>query len=460
MDVCRRPDIRSCALIVSLLSSFIPPFMSSSINIALPAIGGEFSLNAILLGWIATSYLLAAAVFMVPFGKLADIYGMKRIFIYGLACHTFASLLAAFSSSSELLIASRILQGIGAAMIFGSGTAILVHVFPLRERGRVLGINASSVYLGLTAGPFLGGLLTEYLGWRSLFLVNVPLGLIPLLIALWKLEGEWAEAREERFDLSGSIIYSFMLVSAMYGFSRLPDPVGLVLVAVALCSLLVLVSHELRAPYPVLDLRLFIQNRVYAFSNLAALLSYSSTFSVGFLLSLYLQYIKGLQPEQAGLILLAQPAVMTLFSPTAGRLSDRIEPRVVASAGMALTVVALLLLSLLDGLSSTGFILACLAVLGLGLALFVSPNTNAIMSSLEKRHYGVGSATLGTMRLVGQVTSMGIAMLVFSIYLGKAEIMPQNYPQFLISMKAAFLISGLLCLAGVFASLARGAVRE
>ena len=231
------------------------------------------------------------------------------------------------------------------------------------------------------------------------------------------------------------------------------------LVAMAVFSLLVLIRYELKAQSPVLDLRLFSQNRVYAFSNLAALFSYSSTFAVGFLLSLYLQYIKGLQPEQAGLILLAQPAVMTLFSPSAGRLSDRIEPRIVASAGMALTVVALLLLSFLDGLSSTGFILACLAILGLGLSLFASPNTNAIMSSLEKKHYGVGSATLGTMRLVGQVTSMGIAMLVFSLYLGKAEILPQNYPQFLLSMKAAFLISGLLCLAGVFASLARGAVR-
>lgn len=459
MDVCRRPDIRSCALIISILSSFIPPFMSSSVNIALPAIGSEFSMNAVLLGWIATSYLLAAAVFMVPFGKLADIYGMKRIFIYGLAGYTISSLLAAFSSSSELLIASRVLQGIGSAMIFGSSTAILVHVFPLKERGRVLGINASSVYLGLTAGPFLGGLLTEYLGWRSLFLVNVPLGLIPLLIALLKLEGEWAEAREERFDLGGSIIYSLMLVSAMYGFSRLQDPEGVVLVATAVFSLLVLIRYELKAQSPVLDLRLFSQNRVYAFSNLAALFSYSSTFAVGFLLSLYLQYIKGLQPEQAGLILLAQPAVMTLFSTSAGRLSDRIEPRIVASAGMALTVVALLLLSFLDGLSSTGFILASLFILGLGLSLFASPNTNAIMSSLEKKHYGVGSATLGTMRLVGQVTSMGIAMLVFSLYLGKAEILPQNYPQFLLSMKAAFLISGLLCLAGVFASLARGAVR-
>ena len=460
MDVCRRPDIRSCALIISILSSFIPPFMSSSVNIALPAIGSEFSMNAILLGWIATSYLLAAAVFMVPFGKLADIYGMKRIFIYGLALHTFASLLAAFSSSSEQLIAFRVLQGIGSAMIFGSGTAILVHVFPLKERGRVLGINASSVYLGLTAGPFLGGLLTEYLGWRSLFLVNVPLGLVPLVVALWKLEGEWAEAREESFDLKGSIIYGLMLVSAMYGFSRLQDPEGVVLIAVAACSLFVLIRHELQAQSPVLDLRIFSQNRVYAFSNLAALFSYSSTFAVGFLLSLYLQYIKGLQPEQAGLILLAQPAVMTLLSPTAGRLSDRIEPRIVASAGMALTVAALLLLSSLDGLSSTGFILVCMAILGLGLSLFAAPNTNAIMSSLEKRHYGVGSATLGTMRLVGQVTSMGIAMLVFSLYLGHAEIMPQNYPQFLLSMKAAFLISGLLCFAGVFASLARGSVRE
>lgn len=460
MDICANSNTKSCVLVIATLTSFLPPFMASSINIALPAIGAEFNMDAVLLGWIATSYLLSAAIFMVPFGKLADIYGMKKIFILGLCIFTASSLLAMVAPSSSILIAARVLQGFGSAMIFGTGTAILVNVFPLRERGKVLGINASSVYLGLTLGPFIGGLLTQYFGWRSLFLVNVILGLVPLALAVWKLQGEWADAREETFDLIGSVIYSLMLVALMFGFTQLPGTVGIALVLAGTLSFILLIKWESRVQFPVLDVNLFLHNRVYAFSNLAALISYSATFAVGFLLSLYLQYIKGLEPDQAGLVLLLQPLVMTFFSPYAGRLSDRIEPRIVATAGMALTFLPVLGLAFLDSETSIIIISISLLVLGLGLSLFTSPNTNAIMSSIERRCYGVGSATLGTMRLVGQVMSMGIAMLVFSVYLGKVEILPENYPQFIDSVQVAFAIFAALCLAGIFASMARGSLRE
>ena len=460
MSVCPSSENRRCALIIATLTSFLPPFMASSINIALPAIGSEFSMDAVLLGWIATSYLLSAAVFMVPFGKFADIYGMKKIFFAGLFIFTASSLVAFFASSSAILIGSRVLQGIGSAMIFGTGTAILVNIFPLQERGRVLGINAASVYLGLTLGPFLGGLLTHYLGWRSLFLVNVPLGLIPLALGLWKLKGEWADARGESFDLTGSAIYSLMLVAFMYGFSLLPDGKGAALVLLGAATFLLLIRWESGVACPVLDVSLFRNNRVYVFSNLAALISYAATFAITFLLSLYLQYIKGLEPDQAGLILLAQPLVMNFFSPYTGKLSDRMEPRLVASVGMAFTFAAVLALAFLGQETSLLFITGCLLTLGLGLALFTSPNTNAIMSSVQPRHYGVGSATLGTMRLVGQVASMSFAMMVFSFYLGEVEILPQYYPQFLEAVRVAFAVFSAVCLLGIYASLARGKLRK
>ncbi|MCX6673912.1 MAG: MFS transporter [Methanothrix sp.] len=460
MKACSSTDIRKCALVIATLTSFLPPFMASSINIALPAIGAEFSMDAILLGWIATSYLLSAAVFMVPFGKIADIYGMKKVFFLGLFIFTASSLVAFFAPTSNILIGARVLQGFGSAMIFGTGTAILVSVFPPQERGKILGINAASVYLGLSLGPFLGGLLTEYFGWRSLFLINVPLGLIPLALGLWKLKGEWAGAREDRFDMVGSAIYSLMLVAVMFGFSLLPAWQGAVLVLVGVATFFLLIRWESGVACPVLDVRLFKKNHVYAYSNLAALISYSATFAITFLLSLYLQYIKGLAPDQAGLIMLAQPAVMAVFSPYTGRLSDKMEPRLVATAGMALTFVAVLAFVFLSAETSLFFIVACLITLGLGLALFTSPNTNAIMSSVEPRHYGVGSATLGTMRLVGQVASMSFVMMVFSLYLGKVEITPQYYPQFLSSVKVAFAVFSALCILGIFASLARGKLRK
>ena len=450
---------KRAALLVATLASFLTPFMGSSVNIALPSIGKEFLMDAVLLNWVATSYLLAAAMFLVPFGKIADIYGRKKIFLYGVSIYTISSFLSAISTSAITLISFRVLQGIGSAMIFGTGVAILTSVFPVGERGKVLGINAAAIYLGLSLGPFVGGVLTQHLSWRSIFLANVPLGLVIIIFAFCKLKGEWAEARGEKFDFIGSIVYGISLATIMYGFSLIPAMSGLWLVLGGIFVLLLFVGWETKAENPVLDINLFRNNTVFAFSNLAALINYSATFAVGFFLSLYLQYIKALSPQNAGLILVSQPVVMAIFSPFAGRLSDKFEPRIIASAGMALSVVSLSLFAFLNQKTALEFVVASLILLGFGLALFSSPNTNAVMSSVERRFYGVASATLGTMRLTGQMLSMGIAMLIFAIYIGKVQITPQYYPLFLTSIKTAFIIFAVLCFAGIFASLARGKVR-
>ncbi len=455
----RDDTLKRVVLLVATLSSFLAPFMGSSINIALPSIGKEFSMNALILSWVATSYLLAAAMFLVPFGKIADIHGRKRIFTYGISIYTLSSFLSAISTSATLLICFRILQGIGGAMIFGTGVAILTSVFPVGERGKALGINAAAVYLGLSLGPILGGFLTQYFGWRSVFLANVVLGLIIMALIFWKLEGEWAEAKGEKFDFIGSIIYGLALIAIMYGFSLLPTISGAGLILAGVLGVLAFVRWEIRVESPILNMNLFRNNTVFAFSNIAALINYSATSAVGFLLSLYLQYIKGLGPQDAGLILIPQPVVMAVLSPFAGRLSDRIESRIIASTGMALTVVGLLFLVFLNEKTALEFIIASLVFLGLGFALFSSPNTNAVMSSVEKRSYGVASATLGTMRLIGQMLSMGIAMLIFAIYVGKVQITPEHFSLFLISIRRALIIFAALCFGGIFASLARGNVR-
>lgn len=446
-------------LIAATLGAFITPFMGSSINIALPSIGKELEMDAVLLGWVATSYLIAAAMFLVPFGRIADIYGRKRIFTYGILLFTSSSLLCALSTSATMLISFRVLQGIGGAMIFGTGVAMLTSVFPLGERGRALGINVAAVYLGLSLGPFVGGFLTQHLGWRSIFIANVPLGLIVIALILWKLKGDWATAKGERFDLPGSLIYSLMLVAIMYGFSLLPAMAGGWLILAGVLALVAFVWWEMRVQSPVLNIGLFRNNAVFAFSNLAALINYSATFAVAFLLSLYLQYIKGFSPQYAGVILISQPVVQAVFSPIAGRLSDRIEPRILASAGMALTVVGLSMFTFLSADTSLAFIIGGLVLLGFGLALFSSPNTNAVMSSVENRSYGVASATLATMRQVGMMLSMGVAMLLFAVYIGRVQITPEYHELFLRSVKVAFIIFACFCFGGIFASLARGRVR-
>jgi EmrB/QacA subfamily drug resistance transporter len=450
------PTTRSAALLVAALSSFLTPFMASATNVALRAVGSEFSMSAVLQAWVGTSYLLAAAVFLVPMGKVADIAGRKKVFMWGILIYTLASLLCTLAPTGLVFITFRVLQGIGSALIFGTSVAILTSVFPAGERGRVLGISTAATYSGLSLGPVLGGLMTGLAGWRSIFWVNVALGVIILPLAFFRLKGEWAEAAGERFDWVGSLVYGASLAAAMLGFSQLPSSLGIGLLLAGIVGLSAFIAWEMRTGSPILNMGLFRGNAAFTFSNLAALVNYSATSAVGLLLSLYLQYIKGLSPETAGLTLVAQPVVMAVLSPLAGRLSDRIESRTLASAGMALTTVALVPFIFLSAQTPDWVVILDLAVLGLGFGLFSSPNVNAIMSAVERRFYGVASATLGTMRLIGQTLSLSIATLIFALYLGQAVITPDVYPQFLSSLKPAFAIFAGLCFLGIFASLARG----
>jgi EmrB/QacA subfamily drug resistance transporter len=451
---------QGAALVVASMSAFLTPFTSSSVNIALPTIGTRLHLDAVALGWVATAYLLAAAAFLVPCGRLADIRGRKRLFQLGILVDALGSLSGASAQSGAWLILSRGIQGLGGALIFGTGIAILTSVFPPRERGRALGINVAAVYAGLSTGPLIGGLLTAHLGWRSIFLLNAALCAIVSATVVWKLRGEWTGAKGERFDAAGAVIYSLAMVAVIYAFSVLPALWGFGLLAAGLLGLLAFGRWELRQPQPVLDVRLLGSNRLFALSNLAALLHYGATFAVTFLLSLYLQYVKGFSPQHAGLILIAQPVMMVLCSPFAGHLSDRIAPRIVASLGMGVTTLGLLMLTRLDDGSSLPSVIAALIVLGAGFGIFSSPNTNAVMSAVERRHYGVASGMLGTMRLTGQAFSMGMTLLLFSTVIGRTPIRAENHALLLYCMRIAFSAAAALCLAGVFASLARGQTRR
>jgi EmrB/QacA subfamily drug resistance transporter len=452
--------MRYSALIVAISSSFITPFMASSVNIALPAIQKNFGTDAVLLSWVSTAYLLATAVSLVPFGRLADIHGRKKIFLYGMIIFTISSTLAALSVSTLMLIMLRVFQGVGSSMIFGTRMAILTSVFPLEERGKVIGINVAAVYIGLSCGPFFGGMMTQYLGWRSIFLLGIPLGSFVIYLIIKHLKGEWAEAEGEPFDMAGAVIYVFTLVCIMYGFSRLPSVLSAGLLLFGIAGIAIFIMWESKIEYPVFEISLFRENRLFVFSCLAALINYSATFGVTFLLSLYLQYIKGLSPQQAGFILVSQPVLMATIAPIAGRLSDKIEPRIISSTGMALTALGLLLLTGIDSHTSLKYIILCLMLLGSGFGFFSSPNTNAIMSSVEKRFYGVASGSVGTMRLLGQMLSMGIATLTFALFIGRVQISPDNYPEFMKSVSFAFIIFSCLCTGGIFLSLSRGKVRN
>lgn len=450
------PLAKRYALITVMVASFTTPFMGSAINLAIPSIGREFDSSALLLSWVVSSYILSSAAFLLPFGRLADMVGRKKVFILGVIIFSISSLLCGLSWSIQALIGLRILQGVGSAMTFGTGMAILTSIYPPQERGRVLGINVATVYTGLSLGPVLGGAMNQHLGWESIFFLNAVIGFAAIVTAT-RIKGEWAGARGESFDTTGAVLYMAGLSAFLYAFSSIAtSDTAKYILLIGLILLVLFVWHELKSKSPLIDLKLFSRNVTFAMSNLAALINYSATFAVTFLLSLVLQVVIGYSSSAAGMILLAQPVMMALLSPFAGALSDRVQPRIVSSIGMGLSALGLFLLSFVVKETPVWLIVGNLMLLGIGFALFSSPNMNAIMGSVDKRFYGVASSTSGTMRLVGQAVSVAVATMIIGLYVGSAQLGPAVAQQLQKSSNVAFIIFAVTCVGGVFASLARG----
>lgn len=395
-------SLKKSVLLIAAFSAFITPFMGAAINLALPAIGKDLDANAIQLNWVISIYMVSTAIFMLPFGRLGDLIGRKKVFLSGLILFTLSTSAIAFTKNIEGFLVFRALQGVSSAMIFGTSMAIITSVFPPGERGRAMGINVTAVYVGLSCGPLIGGLLTEHLGWRSIFWVLVPIAAFASYLTWKKINIEWTESRDKSFKI-----------------------------------------------------KTLFKNRVFSLSSLAAMIHYSATSAIGFFLSLYLQYLRGYDARTAGLILMTQPVMMALLSIGAGKLSDRINPGYVASAGMTITSIGIFALTFINEQTPIAYIIAILAFNGTGFALFSTPNSNAIMSSVEKQYLGIASGTLGTVRMVGQTISLGIAMMLISIFLGQQKIEPSNYPELLKTIKTGLIIFSAICVPAIFASLAR-----
>ncbi len=457
MSTPRLKAYRYSVLFVVCLSASLVPFTGSSINLALPYIADDLQMNAVALGWVITAFLLASAIFQIPLGKVGDIIGRKKILIIGVALFSVASIICACvpSGAGALLIAARFIQGVASAMIFGVSMAIVTAVFPANERGKALGINTAVVYFSIASGPFFGGMLTHYFGWRSIFLTTAGLGLVALFGVFRFLKGEWIDAKGEKFDWTGMFVYAIGLSSIIYGCSVLPSVLGFSLITAGIATFVFFVYYEKRQATPMFDMNMFLSNRVFRMSSFAALINYAATFAIGFMLSLYLQYIKGFDAQQAGLILVIQPVIQTVISPLAGRWSDKVNAAKIATLGMSMIVFGLLFMLFLTPETPLIWLFLILALLGTGFALFSSPNVNMIMGSVEKQFLGMASATTGTMRLTGQAFSMGITMMMISIFVGKTKITADIYPLFMKCLHYTFGIFVVLCVIGVYTSMAR-----
>ena len=448
------------ALTIAALTSFLGTFLISGVNIALPAIEKEFNLNAVTLSWIVISYLLASAVFLLPIGKFADLRGQKAVFKGGILIFTVSTILCGIAPNGLTLILLRVIQGLGASMTMTTGAPILVSVFPPPERGKVLGINVAAVYLGLSTGPFIGGILTQQFGWRSIFLFCAPLGIASMILVFFKLKTDVNPKISGRIDLKGVFYYSVGLIAIVYSSANLNKSFGWPLLLTGILCLNLFVRQCRKSDHPIFEITLFTHNRLFAYSNIAALINYSATFSLIFLMSLFLQKVRGFPPQKAGLILVAQPLMMTALSPFAGKLSDMIEPRRLATTGMFISALGLFLLAFISAQTPVYVIVAILIIMGTGFGLFSSPNMNTIMSSVEKHQLGIASGTSATMRVVGQMLSMMIVTLIFSIYFGGTQLKEADNTLFISGIRLAFAISGLIGIAGIYFSNSRGDLRN
>ncbi len=443
---------RNTALLVVALGSFLIPFMGSSLNIALPIIQKDLAVNIILLSWIPTVFVLANAAFILPFGRLGDIIGRKKIFTSGVLIYTLASFLASISTSGNLLIIFSFVQGIGCSMIFATGVALLSSVYPSNQRGEALGIYVTAVYVGLFLGPLLGGFLAQNFGWRSIFFFNVPFGLLLLCLIKFRLFGEWRGSAGEKFEIRSSIIYCLSIIAMMYGFSTFHDNLGRLALLVGLIGLSIFVLNENNSKNPILRLSIF-RKRVSTLSALALLFMNIATTAMWALLSLYFQDILHLSPQITALLISVEPLMVALLSTPVGKLSDRFENRIFSVFGMVVTTFGLLILSQVSYTTTLWIPITGLIMVGVGLGLFSSPTTNKFIGSVEGRDYGMGSATLSTMIYAGQTLSLGIMLYIFASYLGNVQINVSNYSTFLFSLKTAFYVFAVISSLGVLISI-------
>lgn len=448
--------LRRAALVTNMVTAFVMPFMGNSLNLAIPDIGAEFGANASAVGWMVTAYILTVAALSVPFGRLADVTSRKAVMVTGMIIFIVFCAVSVLASSMSILIAFRIAQAIGASMVLSSNMPILISAYPGNMRGRVLGLSTAAVYTGLALGPVLGGFLTYTFGWRSIFLFVSVVLVVPLVVMLAFITDRKDRGKSSYTDISGTILFMIFIIAFMFGMSFIGRGITYVIIAgIGMITGILFIVHELKDPNPVLNISLFRSNIGYTMSNISALLNYSATFAIGYLISLYLQIVMGYSAATAGLVMITQPAVMALLTPTMGRLSDRFSPFIMSSLGMLLCSVGTTLFIFVRVDTSLTYVITALIVTGLGFSLFASPNTNAVMGCVDRKDYGIANSVLNTMRSVGQTLSMVIVTIIVSATLPGIQLVAAEPSGLVGVIRTAFIIFTIMCIAGVFLSLKR-----
>ncbi len=429
----------------------------AAVNVAIPNLATDLQANASKVAWLPTIYLLSNVAFMLPAGKLADIYGRKRVYSLGLICTALSALFCGFANSIDEVLVWRFIQGIAGAMIFGTGIAIVTSVTPTHRRGRALGIVAASVYVGLTIAPAIGGWLTQHWGWRAVFFFQVPLLLVLSLYIRLRLIGEWKSHLPARFDAVGSAIFMLFASSLVYGLSQGFSLTGGLFLGIAVISLLAFIVHQKQHATPLIRIQLFVESRIFSLSLLTSFFMYGSNFAIVFLMSLYLQYVRGMSPAEAGQILLLQALAMALVAPLAGRLADKFEAKILATLGCVIVGIGFVLLSQLDTKTNSVVIGVALLAVGIGFGLFSTPNNNAIMGSVDEHEVGVASSSMNLSRTIGNLFGMSVVNLIIHAQMGDQAMADAPVEAMMTTVAQAFILSLTFVAIATFTSVLRGA---
>jgi EmrB/QacA subfamily drug resistance transporter len=449
-----------------MVGTFMGPLDGSVVNIALPTLTDFFGVPISTVEWVVLAYLLGVSTFLLTFGRLGDMLGLKRVYLVGFGIFAAGSLACAFSWSIWALVGFRVVQAIGAGLLFAVGPAIITQNFPPQERGKALGFVGISVSAGLAVGPTLGGLIIGVAGWPWIFIINVPVSIVAFVMAWRVLPARVPQG--QRFDPYGAVLSFLTLFPLLLVLSKgeswgwgSPAVIGLVLLAAA--SGVMFVWTELRVTQPVLDLRLF-RIRVFSASVASALGSYIVTATIIFLLPFYLMQVRGFSVEHAGLLLTPIPLATAIVGPFSGSLSDRIGSRFLSTLGLLISMVGVLSFLSLSITTSTLGIAVRVLVPGIGMGLFQPPNSSAIMGAVPRDRLGIASGMVATARNVGMVLGVGMAGLMLSVRepVYKRQFLATLPPDlatkqaFLHAAHDALIVAAVICALAALASLVRG----
>jgi EmrB/QacA subfamily drug resistance transporter len=454
------PNAIWVTLFVVALCYFLFATTLTGVNVALPSIATEYTASAVLLSWVPTAYVLTNAILILPFGRLADNFGRKQLFFSGVIIFGVASYLVTLAADLYWLIGFRVLQAVGASMFQATGMAIVTAVFPVAKRGFALGICGSSIYLGMSTGPFLAGWLTEVFGWRSVFYFQLPFSVLIIGLIIFWLKGEWRNNERLHFDWLGLLLLAASLSCLLLGVSGLAEFSALLLIAAGIAAGIAFVFCQLTVDHPLLRLREIAKNHVFRNSMIILLIMYAAAYPLTFVLSLYLQLLLGMTPQEAGTLLVTASVVMAVTAPLAGRMSDRIVPQKLVVIGSSFAALGYFVLYWLDLQTSVFQVVIGLSLIGLGMGLLGSPNQNAALSSVADDRLGSASAVISLGRNLGNITGLGVALSLMAIFVGKQDIAPANFDQFLLMVRYTFLFScgcALLAVLVTFRNLRRNA---